>query len=80
MKSAFTPSWLRYLLILLVAAPSALPAYGYLDPTSGSLILQLVVGGVAGAAVLIRLYWHKLLAALRLKRADDDTKADDTSA
>ncbi len=80
MKSTSPSGWLRYLVILLVVGPIALPAHAYLDPASGSLILQLVVGGIAGAAVLIRLYWHKLLGALGLESADDEVAPDDTNA
>ena len=38
----------------------AKPAHAYLDPGTGSLILQLVLGGVAGALVVVKLYWNKL--------------------
>ena len=38
------------------------PVLGYLDPGSGSMLLQLLLGGVAGAAVIGRLYWQRLLA------------------
>ncbi len=36
------------------------PAYAYLDPGTGSIILQMVLGGVAGGLVVIRLYWARL--------------------
>ena len=42
----------------------------YLDPGSGSLILQMIVGGVAAAGVALKLYWHKVLRFLRLKKDD----------
>jgi hypothetical protein len=42
----------------------AQPAYAYLDPGSGSMILQLLLGGVAGAAVVIKLYWRRFLSLL----------------
>lgn len=35
-------------------------AWAYLDPGTGSLILQSVIAGVAGALVVGRLYWEKL--------------------
>jgi hypothetical protein len=31
----------------------------YLDPGSGSLLLQGLVAGVASAAVMGKLYWHR---------------------
>jgi len=38
------------------------PASAYMDPGSGSMMLQLLLGGVGGAAVVLRLYWHRLRA------------------
>lgn len=39
---------------------TASPAMAYLDPGTGSMILQLVLGGVAGALVILKLYWARL--------------------
>jgi hypothetical protein len=44
----------------------------YLDPGSGSMILQILAGGVAAVAVTAKLYWNRLLKFLRIKK-DDDT-------
>ena len=38
------------------------PSYAYLDPVSGSMILQMILAGLAGAAVFIKFFWHKLAA------------------
>jgi hypothetical protein len=58
--------------LLFVCVP---PAFAYLDPGSGSMIVQLLLGGVAGVAVLIRLYWHRLLVLIRLKDSKNDGTA-----
>ena len=34
----------------------------YIDPGSGSMLLQMLLGGVAGVAVAVRMYWHRLRA------------------
>ena len=47
--------------VLLLATT---PAYAYLDPGSGSMLLQLVLAGVAGLAVIMKLYWHRLMVFL----------------
>jgi hypothetical protein len=44
------------------------PAQAYLDPGTGSMVMQLVLGGLAGAAVLLRLFWRRLLTSLGIKR------------
>ena len=41
------------------------PALAYIDPGTGSMILQLVLGGIAGALVVGKMYWQKLLAFFR---------------
>jgi hypothetical protein len=45
--------------------------FGYLDPGSGSMILQVVAGGAAAAAVAGRLFWRRIATMLRLKKKDD---------
>ena len=35
-------------------------AYAYLDPGTGSMLLQGLIGGIAGGMFAIRLYWSKL--------------------
>jgi hypothetical protein len=45
---------------------------GYLDPGSGSMILQMIAGGTAAVAVTAKLYWRRLLRLFRLRRPEDD--------
>lgn len=66
----------RNLTIILLLTAVALPAYGYLDPISGSLILQALIGGFAGLAVLIKLYWRKLKAKLGFGKPEDGDVPD----
>jgi uncharacterized membrane protein YhhN len=37
----------------------------YLDAGSGSMIVQAIVAGAAGAAVFLKLYWRRLTGAFR---------------
>ena len=34
--------------------------YAYLDPGSGSMLLQLLLGGVAGIVMIAKLYWARI--------------------
>jgi len=45
------------LLICLLATSNA---HAYLDPGTGSLITQLLVGGAAGVGVLLKLFLKKI--------------------
>jgi len=50
-------------LTLFLAAVLALlstPAHAYLDAGTGSLIIQAVIGTIAGGLVAIRIYWQKI--------------------
>ncbi len=42
----------------------------YLDAGTGSMLVQMVVAGVAGAAVFAKIYWAKVTAPFRRTRPD----------
>ena len=46
-------------------------AVAYLDPGTGSMLLQVILGGIAAIGVAIKLYWHKLRAAMGMARKPD---------
>ena len=50
----------------------ALSIFAYLDPGSGSMLVQLLVGGVAAAVVALKLYWYRLLVLLRLRKPEPE--------
>lgn len=47
---------------LTLLAPAS--AFAYLDPGTGSMLLQLLLGGVAAVGVAVKLYWHRIKTAL----------------
>ncbi len=51
---------------------SASPAWAYLDPGSGSMLLQLLLGGLAGLGVIVRLYWHRVQDFFGVRKKTDD--------
>jgi hypothetical protein len=47
----------------------------YLDPGSGSFLIQLLIAGVVGAGFLIRAYWKKIKGLFNrsaTKKEDDE--------
>lgn len=58
-----------------------MPAAAYLDPGTGSLIIQGIVGALAAAAVTLKLYWHKFKALFRPRQKDQQpvTSTDETA-
>lgn len=56
----FTAAGLLALVLLLVVSPR--DAHAYLDPGTGSYVLQMIIAGALGAAFAVKLSW------LRIKR------------
>ena len=50
----------------------------YLDPGSGSMILQIIAGGAAAVAVTAKLYWNRILTFLRIRKPEDETATQST--
>jgi len=50
----------RLLTILFVGLCYSQSAGAYLDPGTGSLILQMLIAGIIGAIYTIKLYWYRL--------------------
>ncbi len=46
-------------------------AHAYLDPASGSMLLQALIGGVAAAAVAFKVYWGRIAGFLGIGRRDE---------
>jgi hypothetical protein len=46
--------------------------FAYLDPGTGSMLVQLLVGGVAAVAVTAKLYWHRILRLLRIRKDEPE--------
>lgn len=49
--------------------------FAYLDPGTGSIIVQSIIAGAVGVGVLIKAYWHKLVLFFGKGKKDDKTKA-----
>lgn len=58
--------------VLVVISPRT--AYAYLDPATGSMLLQLVLGGLAGLALMVKLFWRKILRFLGFERRAGDER------
>jgi hypothetical protein len=50
-------------LFVTLLLPATLHAQ-YLDPGSGSILIQVLLGGVVGLAAIVKLYWHKIRRVL----------------
>lgn len=63
------------LLVKVLASPLA-----YLDPGTGSYVIQLLIAGLMGALFLVKLYWGKIKSFFVRPSLKDETthpEADD---
>lgn len=56
---------------------SALNAFSYIDPGSGSYVLQILIASVLGILTLMKIYWSKLktfFVSLLVKKSGNESK------
>ncbi len=46
-------------ILMILGHLSISDAYAYLDPGSGSIIIQMLVGTLVGVGIVLKLYWQK---------------------
>jgi len=59
--------FVTYFVVATLAFPST--SYAYLDPGTGSIILQAIVGSIAAAGAVAGLYWQKVKSFFAKDRA-----------
>lgn len=63
------------LLLFLIFARDA---HAYIDPGTGSYILQLIIAGLVGALFVVKVYWKKIKAFFsNLFLKEQEQKDDD---
>ena len=67
-------------LIILIALMFTQPAWAYLDPGTGSMLLQVILGGIAAVGVALKLFWHKIRAALGFAAKSDEDEEQEQEA
>ena len=60
---------IRFVKIIFISCVANLwlswPAYAYLNPGTGSIFLQILLGGLAGLAIILKLYWAQVKKAFQ---------------
>lgn len=49
------------------------PAYAYLDPGTGSMLIQGIIGAIAALGVALKLYWHKIKIMFSGRKSEGKT-------
>jgi len=61
-----------FALFLLYFGLLALPAQAYLDPGTGSVIFQVIVGGLLGAAFAIKTFWRRIVGFFSRRKPESE--------
>ena len=64
----------RISFVLLGCTVLATPAFAYLDPGTGSIVLQSILAAIAVAMGVIRLYWYRLKAFFSGKTSNSEAQ------
>ena len=68
---------LRFLCLIVGLISYTSPAYAYLDPGTGSMLLQGLIGGLAVTISVLSIYWQKVKAFFVKQEPDTDIENKD---
>jgi hypothetical protein len=57
-------NWISILVVVFACLCYSGTAAAYLDPGAGSFMLQMLIAGIMGLVLTLKLYWYKLKAFL----------------
>jgi hypothetical protein len=63
------------ILVALLLMPCT-PALAYLDPGTGSFVIQGIIAAVVGAGFAIKMFWHRIKALFTGKTMSEDEDPD----
>ena len=46
-------------------------SFAYIDPGTGSILIQGIIGAIAAIGVTLKLYWHRIVAYFRRESTED---------
>ena len=65
---------LKFLCLIVGLISYTSPAYAYLDPGTGSILLQGLIAGIAMTMAFLSIYWQKAKAFFSKKEPDTENK------
>jgi len=51
--------------IALAAAMWPLPAFAYIDPGTGSYVVQIIIAAIVGGGFALKIFWRRIADAVR---------------
>ena len=64
-----------FILALLFRGLFVSDAYAYIDPASGSMFIQVIIGALVGVGITMKLYWAKIrfkFSTIRANRSKNE--------
>lgn len=68
------------LLLFTGALLAPRPAHAYVDPGSGSLVIQGLIAAVVGVGLTLRLYWRRIRRLFTGRSTDESSRDDESDA
>lgn len=59
---------MKWIVLFIFCLLLSRDAHAYLDPGTGSMIVQMIIGGVLAASYAIKMYWKKIKAFFSRKK------------
>ncbi len=71
---------IRHLVSFFVLSVCWMPAHAYIDPGTGSALIQGLIAAIAAIGVTLKLYWHRIIGFFGGKKADNDSELTDSES
>jgi len=68
---------MRLIQFFTLVAISIQSSHAYLDPGTGSILIQSLIAATAAAAIVIKTYWYRIKGFFSKSSVDDSTIVDD---
>lgn len=56
------------LMLIVFFAINVQSAYAYIDPGTGSIVFQALIGALVGLVITLKIYWYKIKERLMRKK------------
>jgi uncharacterized membrane protein len=75
MKSPTMFTGYKIVILVVLALPGT--AFAYLDPGTGSILIQGLIAAIAAVGVTLRLYWHRFIAFFKRSKKSAPSAGDE---
>ena len=72
-----TSNWVKHAVAISLAT-FAVPAFAYLDPSTGSMIVSAIIGIFATVGLALKTYWYKFKSFFKKDAPEASTVAEST--